>query len=58
MSMIKRQLQELYDDQLFCHKVIEEQVILGKRYVFVEFSDRQDQRQWQEERRNKNESNA
>lgn len=50
MSLMKRKLQELYDDQLFMQRVIERQIINGKSYVFVEYLDRQDQRQWQEER--------
>lgn len=50
ISLMKRKLQELYDDQLFMQRVIEQQIINGKRYVFVEYLDRQDQRQWQEER--------
>jgi len=50
VSAIKRQLQALYDDHLFCERRIDEQMINGKRYVFVEYLDRQDQRQWQEER--------
>lgn len=57
MSMIKRILQDLYDDQQYCQKVIEEQVMLGKKYKFVEFLDRQDQRQWQDEKEIRNESN-
>ncbi len=50
MSLMKRKLQELYDDQLFMQRVIEQQIINGKRYVFVEYLDRQSQQQWQEER--------
>ena len=58
MSFVKRQLQEIYDDQEYVGNVIAEQMILGKRYTFVEFSDRQDQRPWQEERRDQNESHS
>lgn len=50
ISLMKRKLQELYDDQLFMQRVIEQQIINGKRYVFVECVDRQSQQQWQEER--------
>lgn len=55
MSFVKRQLQDLYDDQSYIGNVLAEQMILGKRYTFVEVHDRQDQRQWQEELRNNNE---
>ena len=57
MSMIKRILQYLYDDQEYIGNVIAEQIILGKKYKFVEPLDRQDQRQWQDEKEIRNESN-
>lgn len=55
--MMKRLLQQLYDDYLFCkEQVVHEQIILGKRYVFVEFVERESQQQWQESLRNQEET--
>lgn len=53
MSLIKKQLQCLYDDSMFYSgNIIAEQMILGKKYKFIEPFDRQSQQQWQEERKN------
>ena len=50
MSDIKRLLQAIYDDHMYCpdNKIVIEQTILGKRHTFFLPQDRQDQRQWQE----------
>lgn len=56
--MVKRKLQELYDDYLFCkEQVVHKNVILGKSYRFIEFIESEDQQQWQDKRR-ENEPNS